>query len=171
MNNVKIAKATKGMKQNDIYKNTFQAMELLLKSCHGIQKICGFNACDIHNAYLKEFCTIRMTTARRAGHTMAMFKLIDKYFDKAIVVIHPFMMKHHKQELNKNIKKCKTEIIELTTPHSFKNGVIEDKLRGIPYQAVFVDCPMTKETEELIYKGCTPYINNNNKHFFIFFIG
>jgi len=166
MSFAKIEKATKGMRHTDIYKNTFQAMELLLKSCYGIQKIYDFRSSMPANQYLKDFCTIRLQSARRSGHSSAMFNLIGKYFDTVMIIyMNLRQVKIMKQYLRHRDIKCQKEKIIMETPITIKNNI-----RGIKLDAVFVDCPVTKKTEELIYRDCTAYINPN-KHFFIFFIG
>ena len=69
-----------------IYSDTYKALELLVSSSQLSQMTMPDNQLRTSNSigYLKEFCTIRMATSRRSGHTYAAARLALEYFDSAI---------------------------------------------------------------------------------------
>jgi hypothetical protein len=63
-----------------IFQRTYQALNYLYLNSKEIQKeIQLYNPTERHNNYLtyaKEFVTVKLTTARRSGHTTAICKFV-----------------------------------------------------------------------------------------------
>jgi hypothetical protein len=67
----------------------FKALELLLQQsehsqCLAIKKL----VYQGHIQVASEFCTVSIKCTRRAGHTTAIFQIIDKYYGRGDVVVY-----------------------------------------------------------------------------------
>lgn len=79
----------------------------------------------------KEFGTVKLCTARGAGHTSAMAKLIEEKFNKVVLVFPTISMAN----VFKNNFPAIKDKIHFCSPNSF------DRLLGLGgYEAVIVDC-------------------------------
>jgi hypothetical protein len=133
-------------------------------------------------AYAKEFGTIKVTTARRAGHSSAIARFVNEFYDNnwAIISYNQHMSKHNmeyiKEYANPYIKKQTQFRIEYengkkkgtTIMSSFAS--FERDLRGIDLNGVLVDCAclLSKTTTEVLYQIGLGCMAKNKYAFFIF---
>jgi len=99
-------------------------------------------------SFLKEFCTIKLGTARKSGHTSAISRLAVKYLDK-VMFLYPdqsmlehskIMIETHLRSRNKNMRRLNSSCME------FDNAVFNlrtfnqiDNTRGLDLEAIIVD--------------------------------
>jgi len=162
-----------------IHKNTYDALDSLVIGSYLAQQTFPISSDELY--YWKEFCTVKMCVARRSGHTTAMCKIAQKYFNSAIF-LSPTM------EISNNLYKGFAALYEvydddfvylkkrngtmLTRDGEYFFGSYKslNKFRGIDCEAVFIDpsCFLRpKETDE-IYEILGPCMQNYPQKFFIF---
>ena len=111
----------------------------------------------------KEFCTIKISTSRRAGHTFAISKLLqNKFIDKKIAIILPHAENLEKSIFNKNTNDNHTFC-------SIRNFF--SSLKGhCNFDAIICDCSSAFKTQQIndIYSMASLILNLDNPSFIIF---
>lgn len=133
-------------------------------------------------AYAKEFCSIKLTTARHSGHSSALARFINEYYDKNWVLISVNQNMSEKnidkivQYSNGHIAKCNKSFI------SYENGTkkgktvltsfasMERDLRGLELNGILVDCAcfLTQTKIDELYKIGMACMAKSKYQFFIF---
>lgn len=137
--------------------NTYEALKLLVNnSIYAQQKYCNNSNKNI-KAYLKEFCTIKLCTARQTGHTSAILRLCTEYFDKSLVLYNTIEMARKIREYYNSL--YNEDIISgtITNFHSV--------YRGYEFDAIFIDCASFVCSSKLdcIYDELGPCLNQKEK--------
>ena len=165
-----------------IWSNTYTALKCLIDNCYYAQlttpckPLLWFGESPV--SYLNEFCTVRMCTARRSGHTTAMCKLANEYFDKVIFLSPNQEMSYrlfdycdslHSSSIEKS-SRHKDEIVTKTGTYLFGSHNSLNNFRGMECEAVFIDGTfwLNAKKEDEIYSALTPCMKNNPQRFFIF---
>ena len=116
------------------------------------------------SSFLNEFCTVKMCTARRSGHSTAMVRLCCEYFNKAVIFLPT-------EKMIDNIGQLFRPYVDNITDQrrsriSINNGESEyhictntNQIRGVEAEAIFVDCASfissaKMEDIEAVAKGC-----------------
>lgn len=137
-------------------------------------------------AYAKEFCTIKLTTARRSGHSHALARLVNQYYrdDWAIINYNQRLSNHCYQ----NIRKYKMEKVNIYEPKSSESKILymdgctmsetilttsfcfDKDLRGIELNGIIVDCAcmFSQSKIDSIYDIGMACMKNSKYQFFIF---
>lgn len=128
--------------------------------------------------YLKEFCTVRMCTARGSGHTTAICKVAKEYFENAIFLSPTVEMSERLNECFRSLQVDSSEFVKTNKHEIFgRNGRYLfgtynslDTFRGNECEAVFVDGTfmMNNKKEEDIYTILSPCMCKYSQRFFIF---
>lgn len=165
-----------------IWSNTYTALKCLIDNSYYTQ-ISLPSPCytkEDNAGYLKEFCTVRMCTARRSGHTMAIFKIAREYFEKFIFLSPTLEMS---ARLNECFLGCLRKIDGLDIMKANEHEILMkkdrylfgtynslDMFRGQECEAVFVDGTfgMTLSKENNIYTVLAPCMQNYPQRFFVF---
>jgi len=66
------------------YKNTYEALKLLVNNSYYAQNKWYEKPYYDSKAFLKEFCTVKLSTARQSGHTTSALQLCNEYFEKSL---------------------------------------------------------------------------------------
>ena len=167
--------------------NTYEALKLLVENSYLIQTIQRPDVLIDEKAWLKEYCTIRFSTSRQAGHSRAIARLACNYFDNVLFITPIRQMWVHiqnilQEQLDGKITKSTASSIETNTGrydfvlcpmgnyraydiNSFRSQVV-----GHECEAIIVDCSnlISPAVEENIYKICAPCMVNHRQKFFIF---
>lgn len=127
--------------------------------------------------FLKEFCTVKMCTARRSGHSTAIARLCCEYFNKAILFCHNQQTAENlhlqfRPYVN-NITKELKDFIELNNGeskyHFFSTGNLQGT-RGIETEAMIIDCAsfMSEKKKEEIEDLAIVYLRPPAPFFLIY---
>ena len=85
---------------NDIVcRSTYEALTLLVNGCYFSQDRAKEMLRLPGKSFDKEFCTVKMSTARRSGHSTALAKIALEHFDKALFLAPTLSMVNHLQEI------------------------------------------------------------------------
>ena len=166
-----------------IWNNTYNSLKSLVDNCYYAQITTPpFSEVSDKN-YLKEFCTVRMATARASGHSMALIKVALEYFDKVLFLSPTVEMAYRLNQYfveyctsgTKGITRIKRRTQNtLETPDghyhftSFKSSLSYH--RGIEYEAIIVDGAfwLSQKKEDEIYGSFSPAMARYPEKFFIF---
>lgn len=133
-------------------------------------------------SYAKEFCTIRLTTARRGGHSSAIARFINEYYDNqwVLISINQNMSLHNLNKIklfgNKYIQKMTTSSVEYKNKNKTGKtiltslGSFERDMRGLDINGVIVDgaCMLSNKAEEKLYNIGMECMRLQPHQFFIF---
>lgn len=133
-------------------------------------------------AYAKEFCTVKLTTARSSGHSSAIARFINEFYDKdwILISVNQDMSEQNMQKITKYAnpyvkKQTKSQIIYDNKGKGGKTiltsfGSFERDLRGLEADGIIVDCAcmLTKTKMEELYKIGLPCMCRRLHQFFIF---
>ena len=175
------------MFQDQIWGKTYIALESLIESCYLTQLAIPPNLSGIGGetqSAWREYCTIRMTTSRRAGHTTAICKSALEYFERAAILSYNQNMSKRTKDVFRNIvnkypidnviTKDTSDIIEVNHDNKYffySMGQINhlSELTG-SVEAVFVDCAfmLSKEKTDKIYDLFGSTMAEYPQNFFIF---
>lgn len=112
-----------------VYFSTLSLIEVAINSQEYFTKNCFSNISNL--GFAKEFGTVKICTARGAGHTTAIAKLIKEKFNKVLIIFPQMQMSNM---FMKNFPDIKDKIITCS-PNCF------NRLLGISdYEIVIVDC-------------------------------
>ena len=127
-----------------------------------------------HNLqWAKEICTVKICTARHAGHSSAAFKIASRFDSTIIITKSPYEYRHNKyicqlatdliNEKNLFIESIETVLAWIKTQH-------KNRIQGIKFQAVIVDCASLLSCENFddIYAFWLPFMEVENDFYFIF---
>jgi len=164
--------------QEKMWKNTYDALKLLVDNSYYAQiSFIPQWGCE-EKSYWKEFCTVRLTTSRRSGHTTSVCKLAHEYFDKAIFLSPSLeisknlnLMFRNLQRDNSDYKKITDfEILTSNGGYFFGTHNSIDKFRGIDCEAVIIDgtFSLSHQKEEDVYEILGPCMCKHPQKFFIF---
>ena len=144
---------------NNIGSNSYTALKYLIENAYCIQTLI-FRPLDSAMYNYKEFCTIRMRSARRSGHTTAMCKVAYEYFNKVIFLCPTIGLANRLYNTFVSLYKNEDDIIQRTSGtiitkcggYFFGSYESLDKFRGIDCEAVFIDpsCMLKPKKEEQI---------------------
>lgn len=160
-----------------IWSNTYTAMKCLIDNSYYAQLTFPpkFNS---NISYLKEYCTAKMCTARRSGHTTAMCLIAKEYFDKVVFLGPTYDMSENIAQCFRRLQNDNTEFIretknELTTKSGYYLFGSQNSLevfKGKEIEAVFIDGTffMTSKKEDEIYQALSPCMCKYPQRFFIF---
>lgn len=137
----------------------YDCLKQLIKNSLSIRKKLGKDYIDSisKKAYLKEYCTIKISGSRQSGHTTAIKKLLEKFKNPIVLV---------KEERLKKIYYCEN----VDKNDCFLFDSILNQMRGIDLKdvdVVFIDNAsfMSQKAIELLYDclcyssaGCCPII-------------
>jgi len=160
----------------------FKALECLYLNSKEMQEndIIQKQKCRDQLSVAKEFCTIKMTTARRTGHSTAIAKFITKHKNNWVIItpvlkqadfLHNMTVNEIKRE-NLFISKenslnieSENRKINFMSIHNFDN-----QLRGLELDGIIVDCAsfMNPSKIDLLYRVGIECMRNKPYMFFIF---
>jgi hypothetical protein len=172
-----------------IWDGTYSALKSLIESCYYSQ--IAFHSLETMKnnelAWWKEYCTIKMSSSRRSGHSTVISKVIPEYFDRALIlsftqnnaerILKSFMMLHYAESVGDKtingeliLKQTKTKIVTESSEYDFGSVNCLDNYQGIKYQAIVVDttCLLSAKTIEAIYTKLGGCMNCYPQKFFIF---
>ena len=168
--------------EKTIRDNTFNSLKALIDNTYIMQKYYRLHLSLDNMAKFREFCTVRMCTARRSGHTGAIVRIMYEYFERALVLcpskdwaLRDCKIMTEYLSGTEDIKeftafeiKMKNDSKYIFRPLVLKN--LYDNLKGYDFEAVFVDgANFLSETQELdIYKNISINMAGNDYKFFIF---
>lgn len=175
------------MFQERIWSKTYTALESLIESCYLTQLSIPPNLSGIGGetqSAWREFCTIKMTTSRRAGHTTAICKAALEHFKRAAILSYNQNMNSRTRVVFRNvvnkypidnvITKDTSDTIEVNHDNKYffySIGQIDhiSELKG-SVEAVFVDCAfmLSKEKTDKIYDLFGSTMSEYPQNFFIF---
>jgi len=185
------------MFEEKMWGNTYSALKSLIDNCYYAQAVYPFPVGDTsqHKGFFKEFCTVKMQTSRRSGHSTALCKVAYEYFNNALILAYNEDQSHRLRGAFPNATgiilptKAKMEIgVEMPLHVQFgskMNNVIRvngnqnyyfgtvngmESLRGCEFEAVFVDCAfaLSQKKEDQIYDEVGPAMAKYPEKFFIF---
>lgn len=111
--------------------------------------------------YAKQFCTIKLATARGTGHTSAMYRYVLDY-DKTLVL----SLTHRMAGLIKDGFKSRN------TDHKVHLSSINsiESCRGLDIQSIICDCSslISEKKKELLYDTFSHECIRQDKFFFVF---
>ena len=159
---------------------TFTALECLYLNSKDEQDIYKYDYYSTNPlALVKEFCTIKLTTARRCGHSSAIAQLVNKYHKNwAIISGNQSMSQQISEKINKwnvngDIRKTiqsriefeDDSIILLESQHTFHTN-----LRGYELDGIIVDgmSLLSQSKIENIYETGIACMEHKKYKFFIF---
>jgi hypothetical protein len=181
------------MVEEQIYTNTYRSLKGLIDNCYYTQAT--YPPIVFDTSYLKEFCTIRMQTARRSGHTTAICQVAYEYFRRALILFYNHEMSQRTKAyfaevcaengITKNIEvglqypKTKDKFVSKASSfirvddsdeYCFGSVNSIDNLKGFEFEAIFVDCAfmLSKKKEDKIYETLAPCMAKYPEKFFIF---
>jgi len=139
----------------------YKAAELLLDVCKEMQNEARkFFKEDQIIAFAKEFCTVKLGTSRRAGHTTLINLLLKRKFPKSLVLFpNNGLAKNYKIHYDENDHQA-----VFSTERSN-----QDKWRGIDeLNAVIIDCAtfVPKQRMKKIYKSICAEKKRFEKEFY-----
>ena len=168
------------MNSNKIGNQTYQALKYLFLNSKDMQdeaKKLGWERDNL--SYAKEFCTIKLTTARRSGHSTAIAKLVNEYHDHKWSLLG-YNLAMAERNLNLIRQYDKGFISKATKSYvEFQSGGkvdfmslqnFENNLRGIEFDGIIVDCAcmMSQNKMERLYDSAIPCMQFRPYMFFIF---
>jgi len=160
-----------------IWSNTYEALRKLVDNSYYSQLAMPPPVKYTIKAYLKEFCTIRMTTSRQSGHTTAVCKLAHEYFDSAILMSPTYEMSKRFCQFLRHVipdseitKITKSELATNNGGYYFGSYKSIDIFRGISCEAVIIDgtFDLTPKKEDELYTVLEPCMSRWHQKFFIF---
>lgn len=173
-----------GLLDSRIWSNTYNALKYLIDNSYYAQlafpknNLHLTNSLDFDKGYFNEFCTVRMCTARRSGHTTALCRVAKEYFDKVIFLSPNLDMSKklwsHFRSLPDNCEFSKVIAGEISTNtggrYLFGSHLALDKFRGVETEAVFVDgtFSLNAKEEEEIYSCFASCMKKYPQKFFVF---
>ena len=164
----------RSMVNDIIWDNTYQALTCLIENCYFAQHAYPPATSD-NISYWKEFCTVRMQTARRSGHTMSICRVAHEYFRKALILTYNLDVAHRTKKRFENINeahilKTTNRIESGDSKYYFESINSFEGCRGLDFEAVFVDCAfmLSKQKEDKIYNALAPSMARHSEKFFIF---
>ena len=137
-------------------RRTQMALELMFQNCVDVQSQNRDWFKHLSpKEFIKEICMIKLGGHRRAGHTSAILRAWEAYFDKVAIIFLNNDMKQMAQENSKEI--CQERTLERM--HLFNVHTFELSSRGYDFDAVLVDCAWGLSTKELdsVIKACEPF--------------
>ena len=158
--------------------NTYQALELLFENSCLMQDYFNKTKTNGGISDYKEFCTVKLCSSRRSGHSSALVKLALKYFKSALFMTPNFEMAKRLNILvsNKSLVKRQT-VTEMESEDgdhyyftSFSEKIKFDHIKGIKLDAILIDCAsfLSSSMEEKIYRELSVTMSCNDRKFFIF---
>lgn len=141
-----------------IWENTYIALKSLIEGCYYSQLAYSHSIIGEEIGYWKEFCTVRMTSSRRSGHTTAIAKVAPEYFSKALMLAYnqaqaenlaKTFLGYYKPEEGKYeitihgenlIKTTNTKIETERSLYTFGSINCLEKFRGHEFEAIIIDC-------------------------------
>lgn len=178
----------------EMYQRIAESINLLTQNSMEIQDKLSetINNPDSYSplGYAKEYCTIKVCTARRSGHTTAInyfilnktAKLNQKW---AIVYPKQFILETNKKNISEYLKSLNGNIATIYNPKEFNNHRIAfknggeirfitinslDRLRGTMLDGIIVDCSslFSEEKIDMLYDHGISCMKKNKYKFFIF---
>ena len=133
-------------------------------------------------AYAKEFCTIKLSTARRSGHSSAIARFVNEHYSKnwAIISYNQNMSERNIENVSKNsgnnIYKATKSYIEFTKDKESGKTIFtsfnsfDRDLRGIELDGIIIDCAsmLTKKKIKSLYEVGMSCMARKQYQFFIF---
>jgi len=163
----------------DINDNVYDALKILIKISKNAQD--DAQAREFYGsplAWVKEYCTIRACTARRGGHTEAIFKLMEDNGMHLGCVFNSYSMKEMFESELKRRKIEKGKLEFCTSIHSIDRNSFAGKLFP-QLDALIVDNSFlySKKDEDSIFQLACHLAHpefriygNHNKYFFLIFL-
>jgi hypothetical protein len=175
-----------------VYKNTQQALELLIKNSAIAQdmyrnnpRLSSFTSEECKKGYLKEYCTVRCCTARRSGHSTALVNVVLDTFHNVLFLSPNIAMTERLRDLacatlkEKVLGTSKSTVGEIWgqddsryffKPFTCLKPQSVDALRGYSFEAICVDCAnfLKPKQADVIYKEFAPHVFTSKYKFFIF---
>jgi hypothetical protein len=161
------------------YQNTYEALRRLIDNSYYSQLHSSPDTSwkNGSKSYLKEFCTIRMCTSRRSGHTTAACKAAHEYFDRVMFLSPTVEMarqvKNTFMKINYDFASTggsdfKTSSGEVYSFESYRSDM--NFFSGRQFDAVIVDgtFDLGASKEDEIYDIFGNCMKNNPQRFFIF---
>jgi len=160
------------MLEHTIPENSFDkvylALKYLVEASEERQKDFHFDIlslqCDISNKqFFKEFCTVRLCSARSSGHSSAIYKLIQNKFEKVVLIYSNISIKNHSESIIReyNIENKICSVI-------LNNGKFFPISKEV--EAIIVDgswCLSKKDIEDIYILG-ERYFDKTKPFYFIF---
>ena len=167
------------MVEEKICHNTYQSLKSLVENCYYAQAtIPSSDGENLIKSYCREFCTVRLQTARRSGHTIALCKIAHEYFHKALILAPNNNMSQRIRRSFPNVcgvvgsVRNLDHVIRVDNAEEYYFGTTNsmDHLRGFEFEAVLVDCAfmLSKKKEDSIYDNFAPSMARYPERFFIF---
>jgi len=170
--------------EGKIYGNTYTALKCLIDGSYCTQQTLPSSLTEINYKdrldYWKEFCTIRMATSRRSGHTTAICKIAQSYFNSAIFLspnldvsrflCEAFKKRYDVEGIKKITKNTRDTILTKDGGYFFRSYRSIDGIRGIDCEAIIIDpaCLLKPKEEDKIYRDLGPCMHTYLEKFFIF---
>jgi len=171
------------MNWNNACENTAKCLSMLIEnSIYAQREMRDLGMSE--KGFLKEACTIKLTSSRRCGHTTAIAKVIPEYFNKAILLTHRMEMA---MRLNncvvEELKREKETLLDRVTMNyvgtkdgreyhfaGYSHNGFLSALRGHSCEAVVVDCAsmLSQKKSEELFDVMVPSMAHNKYKFFIF---
>jgi len=159
------------VRDQKVYFNTYTCMKRLLENC--LNRQCRLMDNNIRTAiegrdFAKEYCTVKVSSARMSGHTSSILKIANDCFDKSMIILP---------------KLKQTRVVKRTIQIDYPNSMEKFDLmsigslshaRGNLYdnklEAVFVDIAsfISDNKIEEIYDTFIPILCMKPHYFFIF---
>jgi hypothetical protein len=145
----------------NINENVYDALKILIKISKNAQEAHP----DIKQSmgltlWLKEFCTVRVSTSRRTGHTTAIRRLIEENDMKLGVI---FTSKLHADEFEGNLGFSAT----MRNYENFIRGRTFEDLDGIVIDMSFM---MSQKKKDNMYRTLAPALIQRKEPFFLIFL-
>ena len=158
---------------------TYSALKALFNNSRDLQKderIANLR-CRDQLSFMKEFCTIKMQSTRRSGHSTAIAKLINEEQRNWAVIAPTLTMNRRIYELtfkyNSNIKKATLDCINFEnnkTVRFLSLNTLDNRLRGFEFEGIIVDCAfmLSNKQIEKLYKLGETSMRFSREQYFIF---
>lgn len=161
--------------QSKVYFNTYTAMRRLIENSYFKQREIAENGQRLYYesspmAFFKEFCTVKVCTARQSGHTVAMLRIGKDLFDKSLYLFHNESMRYR----IKNMAEKDYPQEMLLGRYEFDSINSMDRIIGNNFEnrleAVFVDTAtfVSNNKKEMIYEHLGNTLARKPYYFFIF---
>jgi len=159
------------VRDNKVYFNTYTCMKRLLENCLNRQcRVMDNNTRDAigGRAFTKEYCTVKVSSARMCGHTTAILKIANDCFDKSMIISSKLDQSRrieHMIQCDYPNSMEKFETISLGSLSHARGNLYENKL-----EAVFVDIAsvISDSRIEEVYDTFLPILCMKPHYFFIF---
>lgn len=167
--------------EENVYGNTYTAMEALLINCRAIQKESRNGSFENGRPqyYLREMCTVRCSSSRRCGNSTAAIKLALDYFRRVAFISPSYSIRDHfwftfktycekNSIVFKNQKKYVAVMDNESEYHFFSAGQL-NSLRGMHFESIIIDpySEIDNNVIQDIYDIGGPCMANNFYKFFI----